>query len=183
MSEQFDREKFAALVHYIIWRAGDRDGFGATKLNKVLWFADARAYALRGRSITGARYIREKYGPVPHQIMPVRTALEADGAIKQWQDRVYGEDRPAAWRFKATAKPSMIQFSEDEIRNVDWWIDYVDGKTAAEVSEESHDYGWEIAKMGEDLPFSAFLASRIKEEPSDEAMEWGRRRARELGIT
>ena len=51
----FDREKFKQLVHYVIWKAGKRDWFGATKLNKVLWFADARAYVLTGRPITGPR--------------------------------------------------------------------------------------------------------------------------------
>ena len=55
----FDREKFKQLVHYVIWN-GKRDWFGATKLNKVLWFADARAYVLTGRPITGATYIREE---------------------------------------------------------------------------------------------------------------------------
>jgi hypothetical protein len=30
----FDREKFKRLVHYVIWRAGGRPGFGAVKLAK-----------------------------------------------------------------------------------------------------------------------------------------------------
>jgi hypothetical protein len=29
---QFDRDKFKALLHYIVWKTGDVDGFGATKL-------------------------------------------------------------------------------------------------------------------------------------------------------
>jgi hypothetical protein len=77
----FDREKFKSLVHYIIARAGNKPGFGATKLNKVLWFADARLFMLRGKPITGAAYIREKWGPVPQQIMPVRDELVREGHI------------------------------------------------------------------------------------------------------
>jgi hypothetical protein len=73
----FDRDKFKRLVHYIIWKAGKRDWFGATKLNKVLWFSDTRAYALTGAPITGATYVREQWGPVPKAIMPVRIRIAA----------------------------------------------------------------------------------------------------------
>lgn len=53
----FKREKFKRLVHYIIWKAGKRDWFGAVKLNKVLWFSDTEAFAHTGEPITGAKYI------------------------------------------------------------------------------------------------------------------------------
>jgi hypothetical protein len=182
MSEKFNREKFKALVHYIIWKAGAADGFGATKLNKVLWFADARSFSLTGKSITGARYIREKFGPVPHQIMPIRNELEQTGLISQLRHKTYGERGPQVWIFKANQPPDILLFSTEELKQVNWWIDYVNGKTANEISEESHDYGWEIAREGEDLPFHAFLTSRIKEEPSAEAIEWARKRAKELGL-
>lgn len=180
MVERFNREKFKALVHYIIWKAGDEDGFGATKLNKVLWFGDARLFATRQKSITGASYIREKYGPVPKAIMPVRQELVNSGAIKQWRDQYHGRQ---AWRFKALVPPNVSVFSEEELQTVNWWIDHIaKDHTANSISEESHDYGWEIAAMGEELPFHAFLAWRIQEEPSKEAMEWAVSRAKELGL-
>jgi hypothetical protein len=28
---EFNREKFKALLHYVVWKAGDVDGFGAIK--------------------------------------------------------------------------------------------------------------------------------------------------------
>jgi hypothetical protein len=46
---QFDREKFKSLMHYVIAKAGDEDGFGAVKLYKILWFSDARAYMAADR--------------------------------------------------------------------------------------------------------------------------------------
>jgi hypothetical protein len=94
----FDREKFKSVVHYVIARAGDRDGFGATKLYKVLWFSDARAYMLRGKPITGEVYIREKHGPVPSHAPGVIEELKLEGAIKVWMDRYY--DLPMR-RYKA----------------------------------------------------------------------------------
>jgi hypothetical protein len=47
-----DLEKLKHLIHYVAWKAGKRDWFGATKLYKVLWFADARQLVLTKKPIT-----------------------------------------------------------------------------------------------------------------------------------
>lgn len=176
----FDHEKFKRLVHYVIWRAGDRDGFGAVKLNKILWFSDARAYMLRGKPITGATYIREKWGPVPRPMMPIREELVRDGVIRVWSDRYFDY---ASTRFKAVRKPTDLTiFDADEIATVDWWIDHIDkDHSASSASEESHDYAWEIAEMGEELPYHAIFATRMR-QPDDTERDWARRRAKELSL-
>jgi hypothetical protein len=176
----FDREKFKRLFHYVIWRAGERDGFDAVKLNKILWFSDARAFMLRGKPITGASYKREKWGPVPLPIMPIRDELVREGAIQVWTDKHFDF---VSTRFKALRAPVGLEiFDTDEIKTVDWWIEHIDkDHTAASVSEESHDYAWEIAEMGEELPYHAIFATRMR-QPDDEEMEWARRRAKELGL-
>src|SRR5262245_49935882 len=79
-------EKLKRLIHYVAWKAGRRDWFGATKLYKVLWFADARHYVLTKKSITGAVYIREKHGPVPKFGKVAREELEKAGAIKSTRE-------------------------------------------------------------------------------------------------
>lgn len=68
----YDRSRLKSLVHYVIWAADAHPKFGATKLNKIAWFSDARRFVLSGQSITGSPYIREKHGPVPRDIMIVR---------------------------------------------------------------------------------------------------------------
>lgn len=177
---RFDRKKFKALVHYIIWRAGDIPGFGATKLNKVLWFADAGMYVLRGKPITGATYIRERWGPVPKPMMPIRGELEQEGAIRVWGDRFF--DRPST-RFKAFRAPDVSFIPKEELQKVDWWIDHIAKEhTAESISEKSHDYGWEIYERGEEIPYRAFLAERIREEMPPADREWAEKRAKELGL-
>lgn len=175
----FDWEKFKRLVHYVIWRAGDRSGFGATKLNKVLWFAEARTYMLRGTPITGAEYIRQKYGPVPKAFVPAREELKSEGLIRVWQDRHYNRTQT---RFKALRQPDTTGFTEDELKTVDWWIDHIDkDHTATSISDESHDYAWEIAKEGEVIPYYAFFASRVR-DPNEAESEWVARKVKELGL-
>ena len=177
---KFDAQKFKALVHYIIWRAGHRDGFGATKLNKVLWFSDARAYMLHKKPITGATYIREKHGPVPQQIMPIRAELERDGVISISEEPYF---KRKITRFRTREKPNTSIFSVDELQIVDWWIKHVDEDHSAEsVSELSHDYMWEIAELGEQLPLYAVFATRVR-APRGKELEWAKAEAKRLGLT
>jgi len=172
---QFDRDKFKQLVHYIAWKAGKRDWFGATKLNKVLWFADARQFVLHGVPITGAIYIREKYGPVPKQMMPIRDELEREGQISVLKEG-------NLIRIVASIKPDLSMFKTEELQGVDYWIDHIDkDHTAGSISEESHDYAWEIAKLGEELPLFAILANRIR-DPNDEELEKLRVGAKARGL-
>ncbi|MDO9586768.1 MAG: Panacea domain-containing protein [Brevundimonas sp.] len=173
----FDREKFKRLVHYVIAQAGSHPGFGATKLNKVLWFADARQWTLTGKSITGATYVRQQFGPVPQQIMPVRSELEGEGAIKCYSSKSDYE----GWRFKSLRPAPATAFSADELQLVRHWIKIIDeDHTAETISELSHDYGWEIAAMGETLPFHAVLAGR-RRAPTDQELAWGRDVAARVG--
>ena len=85
----FDGEKFKALVLYVIWRAGQYDAFGATKLNKVLWFADARAFEALGQQITGESYRRDKFGPVPQHVREICDELESEGSIETWTEQYF----------------------------------------------------------------------------------------------
>ncbi len=175
----YDRDRLKSLIHYVIWVAGGRAHFGAVKLYKVLWFADARSYNLRGKSITGAPYIREKWGPIPRDGMQLRNDLVHSGLIKQWQNQATGS---LGWHFRALAPADVSWMRPDERQEVAYWIKHIsENHTAESISEESHDYGWQIAKMREPLPFFSMLADRMR-DPSPEEMDWAKRRARELGL-
>jgi hypothetical protein len=145
-----------------------------------LWLADARSFVLTGKPITGAKYVRERWGPVPHQMMPVRIELEREGIIRVWKERYY--DRPTT-RFKALVPPTTGIFTGAELQTINHWINYVaDEHTAASIGEESHDYAWEIAKEGEDIPYYAFLVSRLRPSKGHE-LKWAKEEARRLGLT
>lgn len=176
-SMAFEREKFKTLVHYVIWRAGNRDWFGAVKLNKVLWFSDTEAFAHTGKSITGATYTRQQFGPVPKPIMPIRSELEREGAIAV--ARVKKLDRMTPLK-----KPEGLRslFTDAELAIVDYWIEHIATyETAGTISAKSHDYAWQIASLGETLPMTASLAVRIR-APHGEEMDWAKETATKLGL-
>ena len=64
-----DREKFRSLVHYVCWRCADDPAkLGRVKLNKILWLTDFTSYYETGKPMTGARYVKRQFGPVPSAI-------------------------------------------------------------------------------------------------------------------
>lgn len=172
---QYDLEKLKRLIHYVAWKAGKNDWFGATKLYKVLWFADARQFVLTKKPITGAVYVREKHGPIPKHAMQARAALVSEGALQ-----IAKEGKLT--RFVANTKPDISIFSPEEIAAVDYWIKHIDeDHTAESISEVTHDYAWEIARMGEEIPLYAVLATRIR-EPNEQELGRLRQRAKHLGL-
>jgi hypothetical protein len=171
----FNAEKFGRAVHYVIWKAANRPKFGAVKLNKVLWFAEARVYVLHRHHMTGEAFLKEQYGPVPKHIIPTRERLKKAGLIEIWEDR-------GQTRFRAKTQPDMTGFTPEELKQLNFWIDEIDKEyTAASISDKTHDYGWEIAEMGEEIPLYAILAERAR-HPKGQELEWARKAAERLGL-
>ena len=177
----FDRKKFKALVHYVIWKCPDPAKLGAVKLHKILWKSDAAHYLLHGESITGARYVKREWGPTAQALLPVRDELAKEGKIRYWRDRKFAGDWPKDV-YEAKALPPKDVLSREQQSIVDYWVQHICMEhTAASISEETHGYAWEIAEMGEDLPIYAALVDRI-EEPTEKEIERLKKRAEELGL-
>jgi hypothetical protein len=175
----FNPEKFKALVLYIIWKTGHRQGFGSTKLNKALWFSEARTFEAFGKPITGETFVRDKYGPRSKHLTAVCDELERSGLIEKFVERIYDFE---AVRYRAFEPPQTADFSSEELGFVDWWIGFIDKHTATSISDISHDYGWEIAAMGEELPLYAFLATRVRDLRGEQEITWAQEQAKRLGL-
>ena len=69
MEPQFNQEKFTELIVYIAEQSKDDPFFGPVKLNKILYYADFRAYRELGHSITGASYRKLTEGSCPPPVL------------------------------------------------------------------------------------------------------------------
>lgn len=170
---QFHRDKFEALVHYICATCKDASKLGATKLNKILWLSDMLAYANHGAPITGETYKKDKFGPVPVHINAAVSHLQKDQKM-QVQDIPFGDGSRKQKRFIAGGNINKSLFSAEQLDLVDFIRDYVcEDHTAGSISDLTHDAVWEMAQMGERIPYEAILISRI-EKPTKEDIDWAR---------
>lgn len=177
---ELNREKFKALVLYVIWKTSHTDGFGSTKLNKALWFSEARAYEAYGQPISGERFVRDKHGPRSKHLREICDELENAGLIERFTEQIF---EYTANRYRALQPADTSYFSNEQLSLIDWWISTISEKhTAVSISNLSHDYGWEVAGLGEELPLHAFLAKRIRSPKVGEELDWAKKEAERIGL-
>nr|MBC8452856.1 DUF4065 domain-containing protein [Chloroflexota bacterium] len=75
---RFSGRKFRELLLYVSERSKEDPRYGATKLNKILYYADFGAFRILGAPITGARYRRLHEVPVPIQWIDERNKIVSD---------------------------------------------------------------------------------------------------------
>lgn len=150
-------DRYKALVHYICSKCDDPSKLGKTKLNKILWRVDTLMYRRTGQTVSGARYKKLQYGPVPMEIETVISSLQANDDIVVKASRCYDYTKTD---YIALTEPDTRLFSEDELRFVDFVMhDICNLHTAKSISEQTHDRVWEAAAMGEEIPVFAVLAA------------------------
>jgi hypothetical protein len=152
---EYDQDRAKALVHHIA-HSVPSDCLGSVKLNKVLWYADFVSYLRLGEPITGETYVKRQYGPAPKHIQFIIEELKRAGALVVKEGEFYGYSKK---EFVSTKKPDISVFSPNEISIVDEAIRFVCyGNTANSISEKTHGIVWELADMGEEMPYeTAFL--------------------------
>ena len=155
-------ESDAKLGETILYIASKDENCGGTRLNKILWKADQQAFAKLKKSITDAQYMREKFGPVPRHLKRVQDRLIAERDIFIRPDSVYGRPRNLV---VAMRDADLDVFSPWEVAILDAVIEEERGKTARQMSDESHGRAWEIA--GENGAFIPYEACAISDEPMD----------------
>ena len=136
---EFDERKFKELILYIATKCQDDIFWGATKLNKQLFFSDFLAYRDLDRPITGADYMALAFGPAPRRLVPIRQEMieEQDCSL---------EEMGAQERIVARREPDLSVFSENELRLVDQVIAALRDTTADEASDLAHRFpGWKAA--------------------------------------
>ncbi len=157
-------DKFKLVVHYIIANCGDPRKLGSIKLNKILWFADVFAYRFWEESITGSKYIRRQFGPVPKKILHVLKELENEGKISIKEQKAKYD--PVI--YIALEDPDISVLCGDQIGLLDSIINEIcNDFSANEISKVSHDDVWKAAVNGQEIPLEATLVNVGECTPED----------------
>ncbi|MDP2965926.1 MAG: Panacea domain-containing protein [Pelolinea sp.] len=168
-SKEYDK-KMKELILYVSQKCEGDSSFGATKLNKLLFFSDFMAYLNFGKSITGQEYQCLEKGPAPKRLVPIREELMKSQEAVLRPNSYYGFPQE---RLIPLREPDLSEFSGEEIALVDFEIDHWREKSAKEISAESHKFiGWICAEELEVIPYeTAFVGTR---ELTEEEFEFAR---------
>lgn len=154
-----DESKFIEMLLYVADRlVGDRAG-GATKLNKVLFFAEFAHLRRHGRPISGVEYFRLDNGPAPRRLKPIRDRLIADDAAVLVREDFLGRELQ---RLVPRRPADLSRFDAMELATINGVLDDLAGLTGAQVSGLSHDEpGWRLTADRATIPYElAFVPPR-----------------------
>ena len=124
-----EERKLAELILYISQKCAQDSDFGATKLNKILYFSDFSAYENWGESITNCEYQNLRGGPAPRRLLLVRDQLKSDGHLVV--QPVYLPSGVVQHRTVNLREPDLTDFKTREIALVDNVIDRLSGLSAS----------------------------------------------------
>lgn len=166
MTTTYNAEKFKELILYVADQSFADPSFGATKLNKLLFFSDFLAYQDLGEPVTGATYQRLPHGPAPRELLPALRELEAEGRAQRIERAHFNRQQK---RVMPLDEPDLSHFSAEEISLVDSVLSALRNANAMEASNLSHrlSVGWQIAGDRQEIPYESVFLSSDPPSPGD----------------
>jgi uncharacterized phage-associated protein len=148
-----NQDKFKELILYLSEKSRDDKKFGATKLNKLLYFCDFGAYVELGKPITSAGYFRLRNGPAPRCLLPVRKEMVESGLLEVQTVHLATKNKPQERTVNLRA-PKMNAFSPAEMKLIDSVLMEFRDYDSDEISDRSHrEMGWLLMAEHETIPY------------------------------
>jgi hypothetical protein len=139
-----DKNKFENTVLAILKA---QPGIGSLQLRKALVIADALHYSLHNESITGANYIKHKYGPVPED-EAYHTLMAMDFPKRMIEMIEEPRGRYTRNSYIALSEPDYSGFTESQIKIIEFAARTASRYSAAMLSDMTHDENYAITPKG-----------------------------------
>ena len=154
ISFSFDARRFVNASAYIVERCPE---VTKMKLSKLLYFADKEHLLAYGKPITGDRYVKMEYGPVPSSgynlLKRDERASVEDQTLFDRHLSVDGNDLS----LKEPYNPRALAETDREI--IDSVLSKYGNLSAAQLSKVSHhEPAWSNAEMNADIDYRLFFA-------------------------
>lgn len=169
---EFDREKFAATVLYLL-RASEPARPGLTALLKMLWYSDYKHYQEHLRPITGADYVALENGPVIDDYKDHFKWLRSAEYVKLTRKEVQGHDRPKQ-EYVPLMEANEDLLTESEQETLDRIAQKYARVPGSKLSEKTHREGpwtfvWDSSQPYQEIPYPLFRW--VENLPDDEDLE------------
>ncbi len=143
--------KFKNVLLYILERCAGKPNVGETVLYKLLYFCDFNYYELYEEHLTGAKYRKLPYGPVPKKLDAIINQMIDAGEIQRIKVP-YFDKFQTRYIPLVSADLKIINGAEKEV--IDKVIDQFGDWSASAISNYSHkDMPWLASKEGEEIDY------------------------------
>lgn len=146
-------KKFREVLLYVLNKVGAKPNIGETALYKLLYFIDFDFYEKFEEQLTGARYIKNHYGPTPVEFKKIIESMEGRQEIERVRSRYFQYEQK---KYLPRRAPDLRVLSAQEIKHIDEVIARLSDKNANELSDYSHnDIPWKVHKSGEIISYES----------------------------
>lgn len=143
--------KFKNVLLYILERCAGKPNVGETVLYKLLYFSDFNYYELHEEHLTGAKYRKLPYGPVPQKLDTILGQMIEKGQLQRVKTEYHGFPQT---RYLPLEKADLTELRASEKEVVDRVIEQMSDWSAAAISNYSHkDLPWEVTDEGQDISY------------------------------
>jgi transcriptional regulator with XRE-family HTH domain len=143
--------KFKNVLLYILERCAGKPNVGETVLYKLLYFSDFNYYELYEEHLTGAKYRKLPYGPVPQKIDTIIGQMIEKGQLQRVKTEYHGYPQT---RYLPLVKADLTELRASEKEIIDRVIEQMSDWSAAAISNYSHkDMPWLASKEGEEINY------------------------------
>lgn len=151
-------EKIKSVLLYILEACAGKPNVGETVLYKLLYFLDFNYYELYHDYLTGMKYRKLAYGPVPKHIDRILWQMITAGLLKRVKCRYQGFSQTRYIPLQS-ADLTLIKTREKEV--IDNVIEELSGMSAVAISSYSHnDVPWKESTIGEEIKYE-LACSRV----------------------
>lgn len=143
--------KFKNVLLYILERCAGKPNVGETVLYKLLYFSDYNYYELYEEHLTGAKYRKLPFGPVPQKLDTIVNQMIDSGQLQRVKTEYHGYPQT---RYLPLIKANLTELKASEKEIIDRVIEQMSDWSAAAISNYSHkDMPWLASKEGEEIDY------------------------------
>ena len=143
--------KFKNVLLYILERCAGKPNVGETVLYKLLYFSDFNYYELYEEHLTGAKYRKLPYGPVPQKFDTIIGQMMEKEMIQRIKTAYFDKMQT---RYIPLAKADLTELKASEKEVIDKVIEQMSDWSAFAISSYSHkDMPWLASKEGEEINY------------------------------
>lgn len=143
--------KFKNVLLYILERCAGKPNVGETVLYKLLYFSDFNYYELHEEHLTGAKYRKLPFGPVPQRIDNIIGQMMDKGMIQRIKTEYYDKLQT---RYIPLAKADLTALKASEKEVIDKVIEQLSDWSAAMISDYSHgDKPWKATDTNDEINY------------------------------
>lgn len=144
-------EKFKNILLYVLERCAGKPNIGETLLYKLLYFSDFNFYEIYEEHLTGARYKKLPFGPVPQKLDSIINKMIDGKQIQRIKTDYHGY---AQTRYIPLQKADLTKMSAAEKEVIDQVVDRFSDWSASAISDYSHkDMPWKATENGEYIDY------------------------------